>query len=72
MTNWTDVPREEVLAHYRTLTLAELRKHQRIVQAQIPLAYEQRNTAALEDLDYADSCLIEAILARTPKGREDS
>ncbi len=47
--------------HYATLSLKELRRYQGIVQAQIPLAYKQRRTEALERLQTMDSLVAEAI-----------
>jgi hypothetical protein len=47
--------------HYATLTLGELRRYQAIVQAQIPLAFEQRKTEALDRLQTMDTLVAEAI-----------
>jgi hypothetical protein len=47
--------------HYATLSLKELRRYQGIIQAQIPMAYEQHKIEALERLQTMDDLVTEAI-----------
>lgn len=56
-TNYTPTLEE----HLATLTMRELRRYQSIVQAQIPMAYAQRNAQALEKLQEMDYATIAAI-----------
>lgn len=59
--SWTNVPEDEVLAHYATLTLRQLRRQQDLVNQQISMAHEQRNTEAMVSLHYAKRLLTEAV-----------
>jgi len=52
---------DEAMAHYATLSMAELRRYQGIVQAQMPMAYERRNEGALATLQHMDELVTAAI-----------
>ena len=52
---------EKALALYKTETLAQLRKRQRLCRAQMETAFKARNTPALVDLNVMDATITEAI-----------
>ena len=52
---------EKALALYKTETLAQLRKRQRLCRAQMETAFKARNTQALANLDVMDTTITEAI-----------
>lgn len=52
---------KQALELYKTETLAQLRKRQRLCREQMETAFKSRNTQALADLAVMDTTIIEAI-----------
>jgi len=61
---WTPSQRLRAVIFFTGLSTTELRRRQRLIEMQRGLAYRQRKTNALEDMDVIDHCIIRAILAR--------
>jgi hypothetical protein len=53
---------KQALELYKTETLAQLRKRQRLCREQRETAFKARNTEALVDLDVMDTTITEAIM----------
>jgi hypothetical protein len=58
---YTNEVAKQALELYKTETLAQLRKRQRLCRAQIGMASKARNTPALVDLNVMDATITEAI-----------
>jgi hypothetical protein len=59
---YTNEVAKQALALYKTETLAQLRKRQRLCRDQQEKAFNTRNTEALVDLDVMDATITEAIM----------
>jgi hypothetical protein len=58
---YTNEVAKQALELYKTETLAQLRKRQRLCREQMETAFNAQNTQALANLDVMDATITEAI-----------
>ena len=61
---YTEEQQKQAIDFFAKMSLAELRKRQRITNEQIERAHEQKNTEAIENLQMVDSLLAHAVMKR--------
>lgn len=59
---YTNEEAAKALAIYKTETLAQLRKRQRLCREQMETAFKARNTQAVAELDVMDTTITEALM----------